>query len=155
MVGEAGVLRAWLVGVLVDGIARKEIGVPARSRPLLERRVVPVLQGLDFGGAWIDADAPAAGTARGTMHKAKGLEFCAVAIVGCKAGQLPSDLALAGTDDEAGCAALLERVRPLFCVACTRAREALPATSCRSALRPPRRHADTVSDPGFTHPPSR
>ena len=62
------------------------------------------------------------------MHRAKGLEFRAVVIVGAEVGSLPRDAALRAQPDDVARAAMLERERNLLYVACTRARERLVVT---------------------------
>ena len=64
----------------------------------------------------------------GTMHAAKGLEFRAVALVGCEAEHMPLGEAFAGTDADEGRRLAEERERHLFYVGCTRARESLLIT---------------------------
>jgi len=61
----------------------------------------------------------------GTLHIAKGLEYRAVALVGCERGLLPHPSALAAADDAEGRAIAAARERQLFYVGCTRARDLL------------------------------
>ena len=62
------------------------------------------------------------------MHAAKGLEFRAVALVGCDAEQLPLREALARADGDDAKRLVEERERHLLYVGCTRARESLLIT---------------------------
>jgi len=64
----------------------------------------------------------------GTMHRAKGLEFKAVAIVGCDLGVLPLRSVLDGMVDSADQALFVEQERNLLYVAVTRAREQVLVT---------------------------
>lgn len=61
----------------------------------------------------------------GTMHRAKGLEFKRVYVLGCSSGLLPHPNALAGLDDPQDREAALAQERQLLYVALTRARDAL------------------------------
>jgi superfamily I DNA/RNA helicase len=62
------------------------------------------------------------------MHAAKGLEFRAVALVGCDAEHMPLSEALACADDNDARLIVEERERHLLYVGCTRARESLLVT---------------------------
>jgi len=61
----------------------------------------------------------------GTMHRAKGLEFKRVYVLGCSADLLPHPQALAGNDDPQDREAAVAQERQLLYVAMTRARDAL------------------------------
>nr|BAF98617.1 putative DNA helicase [Streptomyces argenteolus] len=62
----------------------------------------------------------------GVMHKAKGLEFRCVAVVGVSAGVIPRPSVLTPEDEDAVTRALdVQRERSLLFVACTRARDRL------------------------------
>ena len=65
----------------------------------------------------------------GTMHRAKGLEFRAVAVLGCQKGVVPLESVAAALADKADRAAFLEQERQLLYVACTRPRERLLVTA--------------------------
>jgi superfamily I DNA/RNA helicase len=62
------------------------------------------------------------------MHAAKGLEFRAVALVGCDAEHLPLAEALAGAESDDARRLVEEREVHLLYVGCTRARESLLIT---------------------------
>ncbi|WP_437648111.1 3'-5' exonuclease [Sorangium sp. So ce362] len=64
----------------------------------------------------------------GTIHRAKGLEFKVVVVVGCDADLVPSTYLQKELVDEADREAFLEQERHLLYVACTRARERLVVT---------------------------
>jgi superfamily I DNA/RNA helicase len=64
----------------------------------------------------------------GTMHRAKGLEFKAVAIVGCDLGLMPLRTVLDGMTDLADKNLFVEQERNLLYVALTRAREQVLVT---------------------------
>lgn len=59
------------------------------------------------------------------MHGAKGLEFRAVAVVGCDRDQLPLRRVASRIRDEGDRQEFIEHDRHLLYVACTRARERL------------------------------
>ncbi len=124
-------IRRWLD----DGLAAEAIGVFARTGKRTN----------ELGRALQDADVPwrrlsdkvplaslregdAAGTGAvqlGTMHRAKGLEFKAVLVLGCGEGHIPSPIALRGIDDPQDREAAEARERRLLYVAMTRARDEL------------------------------
>ena len=62
------------------------------------------------------------------MHRAKGLEFKVVVVLGCEEGLLPLASVLKDIDDEADREAYVEQERQLLYVACTRSRERLLVT---------------------------
>jgi superfamily I DNA/RNA helicase len=62
------------------------------------------------------------------MHRAKGLEFRAVAVMGCEPGVVPLPKAVA-RDDEDDRTSAMEQERQLVYVATTRARERLLVTA--------------------------
>ena len=61
----------------------------------------------------------------GTMHRAKGLEFKAVIVLGCEEKSLPLRSLLDRLSDPADRDAFIEQEKHLLYVACTRARERL------------------------------
>jgi len=78
---------------------------------------------------------------RSARHAAKGLEFRAVALVGCDAEHVPLRGALAGADSDDTRRLVAERERHLLYVGCTRARECLLI----SHSGPPSRYLDRSS----------
>ncbi len=71
----------------------------------------------------------------GTMHRAKGLEFKAVAVVGCDYDALPPAHVLREQADDADRDELIEQERQLLYVAATRARERLLLSHSGKATR--------------------
>jgi mRNA-degrading endonuclease RelE of RelBE toxin-antitoxin system len=119
-------LKAWLQGGYEPG----DIGVFARTNATLEDRAQGVLDLCGLTGNYLtDEDPPQRDrVSLGTMHRAKGLEFRVVVLVGCEVDQLPLAGALRGLSDNAARAQFTEQERNLFYVACTRAREQLVIT---------------------------
>jgi len=124
---EAHALSEWLVKLQQEGVLHGEIGIFARSEGILGDRVEQALE--SAGLSWVslkDEDViPGSSIAVGTMHRAKGLEFKAVAVVGCDRSALPNQMALKDVEDPADIESVKEQERSLLYVACSRARERL------------------------------
>ncbi len=115
-----GVLRS----TLSTGMLPEEIVVIARSGQILNR-FASLLLAEGLPNSRIDGKSPrGVGIQLATMHRAKGLEFRAVFIVGCSANVLPQPYT-GDEDDPAARADHEERERRLLYVAMTRARELL------------------------------
>lgn len=127
---EIAALAAWLRGLVERGVKPEQIGIFARIRALLTERAEPALRQAGLRGAMLSGDGPMPEdcVSLGTMHAAKGLEFRAVALVGCSAVTLPLAAALDAADSDDARAIAMERERHLLYVGCTRAREALLIT---------------------------
>jgi hypothetical protein len=115
----------WLKTRLGEGYRPGDVAMFARTEGLLGTRARRVLERLGIEGHALEDDsAPVVDRpALGTMHRAKGLEFKVVVILGAEEGQLPLPTALEGTADAAEREAVEEQERNLLYVACTRARE--------------------------------
>ncbi len=124
---EIEAVAAWLEARIKEGHAPREIAVFARTKALLEARVLPTIAkaGLTARMVREEDTGERDEVTVGTMHSAKGLEFKVVALVGCDADVLPLKSVLAGLTDAGDRAAFLAQERSLFYVACTRARERL------------------------------
>lgn len=134
---EREVLQNWIKGLLDGGFAPEEIAIFARTKSLIERQATPVAESLGLKEARLSTDT---GAARGflntgTLHAAKGLEFRAVAILGCDEGTIPLQTALDAEYEEEAKAIALARERQLLYVGCTRARERLLVTYARTPSR--------------------
>ena len=115
-------IRRWLDG----GLAPEAIGVFARTG----KHTNALGEALGVAGiAWSrlsNREASSSGAVRlGTMHRAKGLEFKAVLVLGCSDAELPSPGALRGVSDPQDREAAEARERRLLYVAMTRARDEL------------------------------
>ena len=108
-----------------DGIEPHAIGIAARSSRLAGQT------GASLRAAGIPVVSLSAKTRKdavrvGTMHRMKGLEFQAVAVIGVSAGTIPAPAAITpATEDAVTHAQDLQRERCLLFVACTRARDHL------------------------------
>jgi superfamily I DNA/RNA helicase len=121
---EQEALAAWLRARQEEGIALHEIGIFARTGKLLTERVTPALRAAGLPSQDLESDrVPEEGrVAVGTMHGSKGLEFRAVALVGCDRNQLPLRSVASRIRDSADREEFVEHERHLLYVACPRAR---------------------------------
>ena len=114
-------IRSWMAA----GIEPHAIGVAARSsaaakqaRDALKAARVPTLA--------LATQSGKSAVRVGTMHKMKGLEFQAVAVIGVEDGAVPARAALtSAAEDPAAHSQDVQRERCLLFVACTRARDHL------------------------------
>jgi superfamily I DNA/RNA helicase len=130
-------LAEWVRGLQADGYRPGEIGVFARSETMLRERVEPALRKLGLVPHPLRDETPPAvkDVAIGTMHRAKGLEFKAVAVVGCDYDVLPPAYVLREQADDADRDEQIEQERQLLYVAATRARERLLLSHTGKATR--------------------
>jgi UvrD-like helicase family protein len=127
---EVAALVRWLGDLRARDIEPGQIAIFGRTRQLVRERVEPALARADLAGRWLapDSDLATDAVAIGTIHAAKGLEFRAVALVGCDASHMPFKKALARADGNDARRFVEERERHLLYVGCTRARESLLIT---------------------------
>jgi hypothetical protein len=125
---EVATLVRWLRDLRARDVEPGQIAIFGRTRQVIRERAEPAIAQAGLTGRWLspDSDLATEAVAIGTMHTAKGLEFRAVALVGCDAGHMPLNAAFADADD-AGYL-VEERERHLLYVGCTRARESLLVT---------------------------
>ena len=118
-------LAEWLESRLSEGVKPKEIAIFGRTEAVLHDRAEPALEAAGLKGQLLNDDDPADEdhVSLGTMHRAKGLEFKAVAIVGCDVGLLPLRSVLDSFTDSVERDLFVEQERNLLYVALTRARE--------------------------------
>ena len=114
-----------------SGIPLDEIAVIARTNPLVVKAAAALSAAAIKATHLKSGQTPRtdAGVQAMTMHRAKGLEFRAVAIIGASAGQMPADFAV--TPDSADHIEHqhgTQRERSLLFVSATRARDALAIT---------------------------
>ncbi|WP_437578083.1 3'-5' exonuclease [Sorangium sp. So ce887] len=124
--GVAGLLK----NLLASGYKPRDVAIFGRSERVLRDRVEPALARAGLTGHPLSDDQPpsAADVSVGTIHRAKGLEFKVVVVVGCDADVVPATYLQKELVDEADREAFLEQERHLLYVACTRARERLVVT---------------------------
>lgn len=125
----AGVARQ-LRALTAEGFAPRDIAIFCRSETRLKERAEPALRQCGLVGHYLSDDAPPtdAHVSLGSMHRAKGLEFKVVIVMGCDEDMLPRASVLSELVDEADRAVFIEQERQLLYVACTRARERLLVT---------------------------
>jgi superfamily I DNA/RNA helicase len=127
---EVSGLAEWLESRLSEGMQPKEVAILGRTEAVLDDRVEPAFEAAGLKIQLLSDDDPANENyvSLGTMHRAKGLEFKAVAIVGCDVGLVPLRIVLDGSTDLADQAMFVEQERNLLYVALTRAREQVLVT---------------------------
>jgi len=118
-------IRRWVDG----GLTLEDIGVFARTKRRIET-FSEALAESDLAWRLLSDNEPGATGAiqLGTMHRAKGLEFKAVLVLGCGEKEVPSPAVLRGVEDPQDREAAVERERRLLYVAMTRARDELSVT---------------------------
>ena len=121
-------VAAWIQARLAEGLRPGEVAVLTRTQPgprteRLAQACNTAVQTLDHQ---VNPDPERLVVT--TMHRAKGLEFRAVALMDVSEDSLPLKSVLSQLDDPADREAALEQERQLLYVAATRAREALLVT---------------------------
>lgn len=134
---EISVVARWIRERSAEGIPPEQIGVFARTEALVRERGEPAVEAAGLAVQYLGDEASASpGSAMvGTMHRTKGLEFRAVAIVGVEDAHVPSRRALEDAHEDDDHAASLDRERNLLYVAMTRARERLLLTHTGNVSR--------------------
>jgi hypothetical protein len=123
---EAVRIGKWLSELAQEGLGPRDIALFGRTEAVLERARRAVSEaGMHYADLRDDEPIDESRVSLGTMHRAKGLEFRAVALVGCEDGVLPLGAAVNAAGDAAERADATGREMRLFYVACTRARERL------------------------------
>jgi superfamily I DNA/RNA helicase len=122
---EVSGLAEWLESRLSEEVKPNEIAIFGRTEAVLHDRAEPALEAAGLKGQLLNDDDPGdeGHISLGTMHRAKGLEFKAVAIVGCDLGLLPLRSVLDTLTDAVERGLFVEQERNLLYVALTRARE--------------------------------
>ena len=123
---EVVAVAEWITARRQDGYAPYEIALFVRSETEIPRAQEAVrLAG--FSTNVLDGRSHGASdrVVLGTMHLAKGLEFCAVAVIACDDEVLPLQSRIESIADEADLEDTYSTERHLLYVACTRARDHL------------------------------
>ncbi len=146
---EADHVANWLKALLSGGYEARDIAVFARTKAVLQERAEPVLArcGIETCHLTDDTASLVEHAALGTMHRAKGLEFKAVLVVGCESELLPLTWVLNSLEPSEQ-DSFVEQERNLLYVACTRARERLLLTSVGTPSRYLANEMYTVSSKG-------
>ena len=128
-VEEIEAVSDWIKSRVEEDIETHEIGVFVRSAKELDRARVAATNS-DVEYAILDETIhPSEGkVCLGTMHAAKGLEFRAVAVMGCDYNVIPSPERIEDIADESDLIEVMNTERHLLYVACTRARDVLLVT---------------------------
>ena len=121
----------WMRRLLKAGVSPGQIAVLGRTKAILHSRAESAVKlvGAAFRFLKEDEGLASDAIAIGTIHGAKGLEFRAVAVMGCDARTLPLDSVLSGFADTADRTEFVKQERRLLYVACTRGRERLLVTA--------------------------
>jgi superfamily I DNA/RNA helicase/mRNA-degrading endonuclease RelE of RelBE toxin-antitoxin system len=128
-VAEQLAVSAWMLGLTGSGSAPHELGVFVRSEAQLDRAKAAVL-GASLAFKVLDdrVDTASGHVSICTMHLAKGLEFRAVAVMGCDDEVIPLQARIEAVTDEGDLEEVYHTERHLLYVACTRARDQLLVT---------------------------
>jgi superfamily I DNA/RNA helicase len=117
----------WLQKQLSNGFKPEEIAIFVRTNKLVRERPEHVVGKCGLQSYELRDDEPPRSkcVSIGTMHRAKGLEFRAVLVMGCEDDVVPYQSAYSKQPDTEARAAFLDREQNLLYVACTRARDRL------------------------------
>jgi mRNA-degrading endonuclease RelE of RelBE toxin-antitoxin system len=127
---EVKVVSEWLKRLVANGYRPGEIAIFARKKDILKDRAHRAVKAANLESFNLESDdaPPSNRVAIGTMHRCKGLQFRAVAVIGVEDGTVPLDTVRVRQPDEAAQRAFVEMERNLLYVACSRARERLLVT---------------------------
>ena len=131
---EAAALAEWLTARRQEGYAPHEIALFVRSEAEMKRAQDAVHRaGLSLTLLNERSDGPSDSVVVGTMDRAKGLEFRAVAVAACDDEVIPLQSRIENVADEADLEDTYSTERHLLYVACTRARDHLLVTGVEPA----------------------
>ena len=123
---ERRVVADFICGAIGDGVKPEEIAIFVRTREIIGRaRAAATAAGHVPFELTLHEEGPQGQVRIGVMHLAKGLEFKAVAVIGCDENQLPLRSRVEAVADEVELDDVYATERHLFYVACTRARDRL------------------------------
>ena len=134
---EAEGVATWLRSMLASGYKPRDIAIFGRTERVLQDRAEPALAKAGLTAHPLTEEQPPSTTdaSVGTMHRAKGLEFKVVVVMGCDSELLPLARVQKDLVDEADRETFVEQERHLLYVAGTRARERLLITHSGKASR--------------------
>ena len=143
---ESEAVGEWLRDRLEAGCSADEIGVFVRSAAELARGQRAIeLSGIEALLLDEQQRPDERRIALGTMHRAKGLEFRAVAVMACDDEVIPNQARIESADDMTDVEEIYDTERHLLYVACTRARDELwvsgvePGSEFLADMRPHQR----------------
>ncbi len=122
---EVATLANWLRSLAEQGYAPEEMAIVARTRWLLKQRGARAAWRAGLAHGYLEEGEEGGGVRLVTMHRVKGLEFRAVAVIAVEEGIVPLETALKQAETEADREAGLELERQLLFVALSRPREKL------------------------------
>jgi superfamily I DNA/RNA helicase len=117
---------------VAEGLRPDEIVVFVRSAAELPRAEQSAAAGIPFRFLDSHAETTVGSLSISTMHLAKGLEFRAVAVMGCDDEVIPLQERIETATDASELEDVYNTERQLLYVACTRARDCLLLTSAGS-----------------------
>ncbi len=124
----------WIAGLTKAGVPAQEIAIFVRSDAELSRaRAAADEAALSYDVLDEKVTTPIGRLSISTMHLAKGLEFRAVAVMGCDDEVIPLQERIETITDESDLEDVYNTERQLLYVACTRARDYLLVTSTAPA----------------------
>jgi len=131
---EAAAIAQWISKLAKGGIAPHEFGVFVRSVAQMDRARAAIQQtGMSFKILDENVETTNDQVSLSTMHLAKGLEFRAVAVMGCDDEVIPLQERIQSVADDSDLEEVYNTERHLLYVACTRARDRLLVTSVEPA----------------------
>lgn len=126
---ESSAVGEWLLALTKEGLMPHEIGIFVRSESELARgRAAVTDAGLPFKVLDEHVETISGHVSISTMHLAKGLEFRAVAVMGCDDEVIPLQERIETVADDSDLQEVYDTERHLLYVACTRARDHLFVT---------------------------
>jgi superfamily I DNA/RNA helicase len=129
---ERRAVASFIRDALGEGVLPEEIAVFVRTREMMARaREAVKAAGCTPFELTLHKEGPPGEVRIGVMHLAKGLEFKAVAVIGCDEDQLPLRSRIEAVADEVELDDVYATERHLFYVACTRARDRLLVSGLR------------------------
>ncbi|MCL1875854.1 MAG: UvrD-helicase domain-containing protein [Synergistaceae bacterium] len=123
---ESEAVSAWLTALNEHSLSAREIAVFVRSEAEIPR-AVSALESARLPYVILDneMDIPKDKATVAVMHLAKGLEFCAVAVMACDSEVIPSQQRIEDLGEESDLEDVYNTERQLLYVSCTRARDFL------------------------------